>query len=496
MRPLIALAVVFAIAPAAASTIESVSPAQLYTAERVVDGSVVALRTRWTAAGTLETIATIAVETTWRGPATPTVELVVPGGTLGDVRQVVLGAPALSAGERARWFLRDRGDGQLGIYGWTQGVWPARVIGGATIYAPGTIAVQFATNGMVWPAATMPVAYRVNRVGSDDLPRADVVAAVDAAFATWQAVPCSALTFRDAGFTNAGLENDGANTVLFLESGWVYGPEAAAVTSLWVVAGQQTADIALNGQYFTWAIGPSNQLMATTLDLQAVLTHEVGHFAGLGHSLRAFDTMYYTWTPWQGQRTLSIDDKLGVCSIYPRTGDECPPTTCAAAETCAPYALGSLCTGTPDPIGAPCNYDHVECEAFCLFTALDLSTGYCSRYCTANADCPPTYHCGKASEGTEVVGVCFPGAPVEPDPPDPPMTCAADDGCPLGQHCDVARGACTFECRTDADCADALCNDRGTCEPMTLAGGGCASHHGGLGLGVLVFAACARRRKR
>jgi len=270
------------------------------------------------------------------------------------------------------------------------------------------------------------------------------------------------------------------------------------VTSLYIVPGKQTADIALNGQNFRWAIEPSNALMATTLDLQAVLTHEVGHFAGLGHTMRAYDTMYYTWKPWQGQRTLSIDDKLGLCSIYPTTGNECP---CPAGETCTQFSEGTLCAGTPDPIGTPCNYDRVECDGFCLFTSLDLSTGYCSKFCTDDHDCPLTHHCAPASEGSNTVMVCMTGAQMQmPDPPEP-MTCAADDACPLGQFCDVSHGACTFECRSDADCAVGKCNERGACEGgFVVGGGGCASADGsaaGRGGGIaLCFLLLFVRRRR
>jgi len=503
----IAAAVVCAIAPASASTIEVLSPARLYTeAERIVDGTVIAVRTQWDAGGSeLETVATIEIEAAWRGPATTTVELVIPGGTLGNARQVVFGAPVTAVGERARWFLRDRGDGRLGVYGWAQGKWPVRIANGIASYEPAGVAAEhptnlalFTANGMVWP--TSPVRYLVNQTGSADLPMGDVVAAIDAAFATWQAVPCASLAFRNDGFTQRRLRTDGNNVILFIESNWIYGAEAAAATSLWIVDGQQTADIALNGQHFTWAIGPSNSLMATTLDLQGVLTHEIGHFSGLGHSDRAYDTMYFSWKPWQSQRTLSIDDKRGLCSIYPIAGDECPRPACPSGETCTAYPFGKLCAGVPDPIGAPCNYDRTECDAFCLFTALDLSTGYCSRFCDDDADCPLTHHCGAASAGTMPVKVCFAGAQPTPPPepePEPPHTCTSDDACPTGQHCDVERVTCTFECRSDADCATGSCDDRGTCG-FLVAGGGCQSHDASFGWGLLIvasFGGLVRRRR-
>lgn len=463
--------------PAAASTIEALSPARLYAeSDLVVDGTVIATRSQWDARHTgLETVATIAITQTWRGGASTTVEIVVPGGTLDGARHIFLGAPTVDVGERARWFLRDRGDGRLGIYGWSQGKWSF------------TKVTSYTTNGMKWPAS--PVNYRINRTGSDNIPLAQVIGAVDAAFATWAAVPCSTLRFRNAGLTNRTLAVDGRNVILFIETGWVYGAEAAAATSLWIIDGEQTADIAINGDDYTWAIGPPNTPLAGLLDLQAVLTHEIGHFVGLGHSDRAFDTMYYTWKPWQSQRTLSIDDKLGLCSLYPRTGDECPPA-CPADETCNLHPLGRLCEGIPDPIGSPCHADRVECDHFCLFTAADLSSGYCSQFCTTDADCPLTHHCASASAGEELVKVCFEG----PQPAQP-TACVADDSCPGGQHCDAEHGTCTFECRTDDDCEHSRCDERGYCVDgeFVVGGGGCATGNASLGWCLLLLGLRRRR---
>lgn len=489
-----ALALLAIAAPAYASTVRPLTPAQLAAgADRVVEGTIVARAVRWNGAHTgLETHAIVAVARTLAGPVTPTVEIVEPGGELDGGVEIVVGKPSLELGESARWFLAARGTGAYRVYGWAQGKWPAR--GDAFAFDP--IAAEhaartpyFTTNGMVWPADKIPVPYYINMTGSDDLSLADVTTAVDAAFATWQAVPCSTLSFADLGTTDLGAAIDTTNVILFVESGWTEGDEAAAATSLWIIAGMQTADISVNGQDWTWAIGPpSNAIDNNTLDLQAVLTHETGHFSGLNHSMRAFDTMYYSWKPWQDQRLPSYDDKQGLCSIYPQMVDECPPVSCPADQTCASYPLGTMCTGTPDPVGAACNYDHTACDSFCLYTAANLSTGYCSQFCTQNTDCPLAYHCGAATSGTANM-VCLVGAQPIQDP------CTTDTDCVAGTYCNGT--SCTFDCRSGSDCVEGdTCDDTGRCAKAKAGGGGCQSLPGAAWLVALWICGFILRRTR
>jgi uncharacterized protein (TIGR03382 family) len=209
--------------------------------------------------------------------------------------------------------------------------------------------------------------------------------------------------------------------------------------------------------------------------------------------------MYVSWTPWMGQRRPSLDDKLGLCSIYPAFGDECTVAGgCAPGETCTATAAGDLCELPIDPIGTPCNYDRIECGDFCLFTSSDLSTGYCSRFCDDNGDCPLTHHCDLASAGSATVKVCFAGA--QPPPPDAATACTVDDDCATGLHC-TTMNACSFDCRTDDDCAGAVgCDDRGRCQPtMTDASGCCgtgpASPSLPVALALTVLGLMLRRRR-
>lgn len=503
-------------APATASTILKLSPAELAAgSDRIVEAEVVAIAGRWSADHRgLETVVTLRALADDE-PLT----IVQPGGTVGDATELVFGMPVYRVGDRARYHLAhnpptlraDDGAETWRVYGWAQGVWPARLVDGVRRFAPGdptgadlaTIHPGFTTNGMVWPAATIPVGYELHMDGSDDLTFDQVQTTVAAAFATWEQVPCATIAYHLLGTTNLPVATDGHNVISFIESGWIYGREAAGATALFIIDGMQTADVAMNGENYTWAIGPAGALAASgTFDLQAVLTHELGHFSGLGHTMSAHDTMYYSWTPWPGQRTPSADDKRGLCSIYPVAGDECAAdgTGCPAGQTCQSTDQGRLCDTTAETIGAACNYDHVECTDFCLFTRTDLSAGYCSRFCDSNADCPLTHHCDVAMAGTTPVKVCFAGAqPVF----DAATDCATDEQCPAGEHCTTA-GACTFDCRTDDDCGGSgACDDRGRCATGGGGGGCCDANRdstaplAALALGLVVgLATIARRRGR
>lgn len=57
---------------------------------------------------------------------------------------------------------------------------------------------------------------------------------------------------------------------------------------------------------------------AGAYDLQAVLTHEVGHILGLAHAPQVDAVMSASYSPGSiAQRTLTADDQLAICKVYP-----------------------------------------------------------------------------------------------------------------------------------------------------------------------------------
>jgi hypothetical protein len=110
-----------------------------------------------------------------------------------------------------------------------------------------------------------------------------------------------------------------ANIMVFRDDGWEYigTTQTLAVTTITFATstGQiLDADIELNS--FATEFTTGEEFVRT--DLQAVLTHEVGHFLGLAHSLAAGATMNKDYDSGNLDfRSLSDDDRRAICAVYP-----------------------------------------------------------------------------------------------------------------------------------------------------------------------------------
>jgi len=122
---------------------------------------------------------------------------------------------------------------------------------------------------------------------------------------------------NSAGYNNGSL--DGTNTISF---GSVSSQGAIAVTNVWgyFSGPPQTRelvewDMLLDQQDFAWGIGAADKM-----DLQNIITHEIGHSAGMGdlyESGCSSQTMYgYSTEGETSKRDLDVGDIKGIKTLY------------------------------------------------------------------------------------------------------------------------------------------------------------------------------------
>lgn len=173
------------------------------------------------------------------------------------------------------------------------------------------------------------VRFEINGNGTVQLgDKAATVAAIRRAMETWNTVNCSSFRFEDAGVSNRQAGIDFKNVIVFRDKWWPYDPSRLAQTT--VTVDKETgeivdADIQLNAVHFQWSLGDADVLA----DVQAVVTHELGHALGLDHACDDQEgcpqspallsaTMYHLIPAGEtDKRSLDSDDIDGVCAIYP-----------------------------------------------------------------------------------------------------------------------------------------------------------------------------------
>jgi predicted Zn-dependent protease len=142
------------------------------------------------------------------------------------------------------------------------------------------------------------------------------------AFDNWHEVACASgqspgLSLRVADSTAGGM-NEADAIVTYVDSGWRYPRSYGAITQLTVdldTGAITRALVEINSETHALAI----DAQAPEIDLEAVLTHEVGHLIGLDHSRVAGSTMVAETRAFgtADLRSLDTDDVAGVCALYP-----------------------------------------------------------------------------------------------------------------------------------------------------------------------------------
>lgn len=121
--------------------------------------------------------------------------------------------------------------------------------------------------------------------------------------------------------------DDGGNTnaVMFVWdwTGALHDPSAFAVTTVWhrrSTGEILDADMEINERRGPYGICPDEGCSTSEdrVDLENVVTHEIGHYLGMAHTVEAGATMFASAVAGETlKRTLETDDIEGICAAYP-----------------------------------------------------------------------------------------------------------------------------------------------------------------------------------
>jgi len=182
---------------------------------------------------------------------------------------------------------------------------------------------------LFWPTSCL--SYAANRLGTEAHDPADTLPIIRKTFEAWSDVQCPDGTTAAMRITEMdpipckrseyNKNGPNVNVVLFQDAKWNYRGIDGTLAKTSVTYNDETgeiydADIEVNTAFNEVTI--TDDPLNVEYDLQAILTHEVGHFIGIAHSPDPSAVMFASYSPGSlTQRRLHPDDVEAVCAIYP-----------------------------------------------------------------------------------------------------------------------------------------------------------------------------------
>lgn len=211
--------------------------------------------------------------------------------------------------------------------------------------------------GLAWQRQCM--SFSVSQRTRSTPPLESIRDTATASFAPWTQVKCgdqqvgiAVAQTQELGMCTVPEYNTrarNANTIIFVED-WAdreLPADAFGLTLVW--HNPDTGEIYDADMQINETIGPlticDRVCPIGAVDLQNVMTHEAGHFFGLGHSQVPGATMSARATVGEtSKRTLEDDDRAGLCAIYGDFG----PAECSASDFIPDHGFSPKCA---DPSG-------------------------------------------------------------------------------------------------------------------------------------------------